>query len=134
MAGQNQDLPLDQLRQIHSMKTGALLRASCRMGAIAARATDEPLESLTRFGEHLGLAFQIVDDLLDVTSTPEQLGKATRKDAGRGKRTYPALLGTDASRAEARHQLDAAIGCLATFSARGDRLSALARFVVERRS
>ncbi|MEO6435417.1 MAG: polyprenyl synthetase family protein, partial [Tepidisphaeraceae bacterium] len=92
---ENKHLALEALQQIHRRKTGALLTAACRMGAIAAGASPEQLERITRYGEHLGLAFQIVDDLLDVTSTPEQLGKHTRKDAGGGKNTYPGLLGID---------------------------------------
>jgi geranylgeranyl diphosphate synthase type II len=132
MAGENQSLSVDQLRQIHRMKTGALLTTSCRLGAIAARAAEPQRAALTEFGAHLGLAFQIVDDILDITATPQQLGKATNKDQGRGKKTYPALLGLEASRIEARRQLDAAIDALALFDCRADGLRAMARFVVER--
>jgi geranylgeranyl pyrophosphate synthase len=80
----------------------------------------------------MGLAFQIVDDILDVTSTPQQLGKATNKDADRGKNTYPSLLGLDGSRAEAKRQLDAAIEALRGFGPSADGLRTLARFVVDR--
>ena len=83
------------------MKTGALLTASCRMGAIAAKADAQALASVTEFGRHLGIAFQIVDDVLDETATPEQMGKATRKDSAKGKSTYPRLMGLEASRGEA---------------------------------
>ena len=91
IAGENQTLSLARLQTIHRMKTGALLTASCRMGAIAAghAVASMAVRQLSAYGAHLGLAFQIVDDLLDVTSTPEQLGKATNKDAKRGKNTYP---------------------------------------------
>ncbi len=130
--GENRTLDLSALQQIHRMKTGALLTASCRLGAIAARAPDEQLDALSRFGRHLGLAFQIVDDLLDETATPEQMGKATNKDAGRGKNTYPRLLGLDESKRQATQQMDQAIESLALFGDRADRLIALARFVVER--
>ncbi len=130
--GENQQLDLSGLKRIHRMKTGALLTASCRMGAIAAGAGEEQIEAMTRFGAHLGLAFQIVDDLLDVTSTPEQMGKATNKDADRGKNTYPALLGIDGAQREARAQLNAALDALSSFSAAADGLRALASFVVER--
>jgi geranylgeranyl diphosphate synthase type II len=132
MAGENQLLSLEQLQQIHRLKTGALLTTSCRLGAIAARASEAQLSSVTTFGQHLGLAFQIVDDILDVTSTPQQLGKATNKDSNRGKNTYPARLGLDASRAEARRQLDAAIAALHAFDDSADGLRTLARFVGER--
>ncbi|HVT90208.1 MAG TPA: farnesyl diphosphate synthase [Tepidisphaeraceae bacterium] len=134
MAGENQTLSLDQLQQVHRLKTGALLTCSCRLGAIAAGATESQLHSLTQFGRHLGLAFQIVDDLLDVTSTPEQLGKATHKDTGRGKNTYPALLGPEQSRTEADRQLVLAIDSLAGFDSHADALRTLARFVGERKT
>ena len=130
--GEKQSLALDPLQRIHRMKTGALLTASCRMGAIAANAPRRHLEAMTAFGRHLGLAFQIVDDVLDVTSTPEQMGKATNKDAGRGKNTYPSLIGLDASRAEAEKQLNAAIEMLEPIGQQADRLATLAKFVVER--
>jgi geranylgeranyl diphosphate synthase type II len=134
MAGENQSLNLDQLRQIHRLKTGALLTTSCRLGAIAAAADKSALEALTEFGRHLGLAFQIVDDLLDVTSTPQQLGKATNKDRKKGKNTYPALIGLDNSRAEAESHLRSAIACLKEFGPAATSLCLLAEFVVKRQS
>src|SRR5204863_597235 len=76
MAGENQNLDLVGLQQIHRMKTGALLTTSCRLGAICARAAEATLASVTDYGKHLGLTFQIIDDIPDVTSSPEQLGKA----------------------------------------------------------
>jgi geranylgeranyl diphosphate synthase type II len=114
------------------MKTGALLTASCRMGAIAAGASDGQLNGITKFGRNVGLAFQIVDDVLDVTSTPQQLGKATNKDADRGKNTYPSLNGLDASRAAAREADNAALEALSSFGPSADGLRAMARFVVAR--
>jgi geranylgeranyl diphosphate synthase type II len=132
MEGENRHLGLDQLRELHRRKTGALITASCRMGGIAAGANAEQVEALTRFGQHLGLAFQIVDDVLDVTSTPEQLGKATRKDAGRGKNTYPSLLGLEASRQEAERQLQAAVSAIEPFGPTGSGLRTVAEFVVRR--
>jgi geranylgeranyl diphosphate synthase type II len=101
------------------------------MGAIAAGAGENILGSITEFGRHVGLAFQIVDDLLDVTSTPEQLGKATNKDAARGKNTYPSLLGIDATKQRATAELAAAMRAI-TDLPNGDGLRSLARFVVER--
>ncbi len=132
MAGENQSLALDELNRIHRMKTGALLTAACRLGAISASAGETALAAVSSYGQHLGIAFQIVDDVLDVTSTPEHLGKRTKKDAGKGKNTYPALMGLDASKSTAREHLDAAIGALSEFGPRADRLRDLARFVVER--
>jgi geranylgeranyl diphosphate synthase type II len=132
MVGENRALDLPALQRIHRLKTGALLTASCRMGAMAAGASDAQIAAAGAFGRHLGLAFQIVDDLLDVTATAQQMGKATGKDAGRGKNTYPALLGLEGARREAEAQLGAALGAIATFGPAADPLRALARFVVER--
>jgi geranylgeranyl diphosphate synthase type II len=132
MDGENVALKLDQLQRLHAMKTGALLTASCRLGAISAGAGTGPLHAVTAYGKHLGLAFQIVDDLLDVTSTPEQLGKATKKDAGKGKNTYPSLLGLEGSRREADQQLASALTAVDDLGPRADVLRVLARFVVQR--
>ncbi|HEY7091308.1 MAG TPA: farnesyl diphosphate synthase [Tepidisphaeraceae bacterium] len=134
IAGENQSLSFDQLQQIHKMKTGALLTTSCRLGALAAGADENRLLCLTIFGRQLGLAFQIIDDILDVTSTPEQLGKATSKDADRGKNTYPALLGLDASRREAARALELALLALEPLGHSAERLRALGRFVVDRKA
>ena len=133
MEGEGKGLSLEELQRLHRMKTGALLRSACRLGAIAAGADEAHLEAVTDYGRHLGLAFQIVDDLLDVTSTPEQMGKATGKDAGRGKNTYPSLIGLEASEREARAAVDHALGALSVFDERAEGLRDLARFVVDRR-
>lgn len=132
MAGENRSLTLAELQQIHRMKTGALLTASCRMGAIAAKADTKALASVTEYGRHLGIAFQIVDDVLDETATAEQMGKATRKDSAKGKSTYPRLMGLDASRGEACSHLMAGLNALSGFSESADGLRMLARFIVER--
>ena len=134
MEGEHQALSMDQLRRLHRMKTGALLTSSCRIGAIAAGAGSEVVELFGNFGRHLGLAFQIVDDLLDVTSTPEQMGKATNKDAHKGENTYPRLLGLEQSRHEAQQQLAAAVAALQPLGAEANGLKALARFVVDRKT
>ncbi|MGA2439843.1 MAG: polyprenyl synthetase family protein [Tepidisphaeraceae bacterium] len=123
---------LAELQRLHRMKTGALLTASCRMGAIAAAADSLQVQALDAFGRHLGLAFQIVDDILDQTSTPQELGKATKKDAAKGKVTYPMLIGLEKSRAEARQHLWAALAAIDPFATRAKGLRALAVFVVER--
>lgn len=130
--GENVSLTLAQLQHLHRLKTGALLRCACRMGVIAAGGSEAQLAAATAYGQHLGLAFQIVDDLLDVTSTPEQMGKATNKDQQKGKNTYPTLLGLDASRQQAVQELDAAIACLAPFGGAAEGLKNLAQFVVQR--
>ncbi len=90
--------PEEQLKLIHRNKTGALLTASCRMGAICTHATDQQLELITRYAQAIGLQFQIVDDLLDIEGSSAQIGKATGKDAAAGKMTYPGVVGVDRSR------------------------------------
>ncbi len=130
--GENKCLLLVELRELHRRKTGALLTCAARMGAIAAGAPADTLQQITDYGGHLGLAFQIIDDILDETSTPEQLGKATQKDRHAGKNTYPTLLGLDESRHQASLELDQAVACLAPLGARAESLRQIARFVVER--
>jgi geranylgeranyl diphosphate synthase type II len=130
--GEDQSLTLEQLQRVHRMKTGALLTASCRMGAISAGASETQLNAVTEFGRHLGLAFQIIDDVLDVTSTPEQMGKATNKDAAKGKNTYPVLMGLEASKIEAHKQLNQALEAVNELGSRAEGLRKLAKFVVER--
>ena len=132
MEGEKKSLSLAELQRLHAMKTGALLRASCRLGAISAQADERAIRAVTQYGEHLGLAFQIVDDLLDRTATPEQMGKATGKDAGKGKNTYPSLLGIEASQQQASRELEAGLEAIAVLGAKAQPLQTLARFVVER--
>jgi geranylgeranyl diphosphate synthase, type II len=124
---------LSELQHLHRMKTGALLTASCRMGAIAGRATAQKLAALEAFGRHVGLAFQIVDDILDQTATAQELGKATKKDEAKGKVTYPMLIGLEKSRREAEEQLSAALDAVKPLGTQADGLRVLAEFVVERK-
>jgi len=105
--------PAARLRRVHRHKTGALIRASCRMGARCGGAGQAALERLTEFGEAVGLMYQIVDDLLDVTQTTEHLGKTAGKDAGRDKLTYPAVHGIEGSRREIERLRRAAFDALA---------------------
>ena len=132
MEGEHKALTAAELHRLHSKKTGALLTAACRLGGVAAGADEEMLAAITQYGRHLGVAFQIVDDLLDETSTPEQLGKATGKDARKGKNTYPVLLGMDGSRRQAAAELDSALAALSVFGPEAAVLRELARFVGER--
>src|SRR5580700_5222180 len=122
------------LDSIHRAKTGALLRASVRMGAIYAGATDEQLHALTNFGEHIGLAFQIVDDVLDVEQSSEALGKTAGKDAQQKKITFPAVYGIERSREMAEEERMAAHLALRPFDERGERLRELADFIVHRKT
>ena len=100
--------PLQRLRTIHRHKTGALIRAAVRMGAISGGASENDLGSITQYGDTIGLMFQVVDDLLDVTATTEQLGKTAGKDVQQDKTTYPAVLGLEATRAEVGRLTEAA--------------------------
>jgi geranylgeranyl diphosphate synthase, type II len=122
----------DLLDSIHRAKTGALLRASVRMGAIYAAATEEHLNALTIFGEHIGLAFQIVDDVLDVEQSSEALGKTAGKDAQQKKITFPAVYGVDRSREMAETERLAAHRALEVFDERAERLRDLADLIVRR--
>jgi geranylgeranyl diphosphate synthase, type II len=132
MDGEQKSLSLEQLQQLHRMKTGALLRSACRLGALSTNASEAQLSALTDFGRYLGLAFQIVDDILDVTASPEQMGKATGKDAAKGKNTYPALLGLEEAKRHANTQLEAALAALKPLGPSANGLRSLAEFVVER--
>jgi geranylgeranyl diphosphate synthase, type II len=122
------------LDSIHRAKTGALLRASVRMGAIYAGADAEQLAALTSFGEHVGLAFQIVDDILDVEQSSEALGKTAGKDAAQNKITFPAVYGIERSRKMAEEQRLAAHVALQPFDDRARRLRELADLVVRRQA
>lgn len=128
------DLSLPQLRRLHAAKTGALLTASVLCGGILAGGGDEQLEALRTYGDAVGLAFQIVDDLLDVQGDAAELGKRPGGDAARGQPTFPALVGLDAARAEAEALRSRATAAVAGFGARGTALLQLADTIVDRRS
>jgi geranylgeranyl diphosphate synthase, type II len=123
---------LAALESIHRRKTGALLRAPLRMGAVIAAAPDSCVEALDRYGTSVGLAFQIVDDLLDVQGDETKLGKRVGKDSELGKWTYPRFLGVDGSRRRARQLAEEAVAALGQFGPRGDRLKDLALALLER--
>ena len=122
------------LDSIHRAKTGALLRASVRMGAIYASASDEELSALSNYGEHIGLAFQIVDDVLDVEESSEALGKTAGKDEAQQKITFPAVYGLEQSRHMAEQERLAARAALRLFDDRADRLRQIADYVVMRKA
>src|SRR5438874_3985134 len=122
------------LDSIHRAKTGALLRASVRMGAIYAGAGEQQLEAMSRYGEHVGLAFQIVDDILDVEQSSESLGKTAGKDAQQQKITFPAVYGLDKSRRMAERERLSAHQALGIFGDRAGRLRELADLIVQRKS
>lgn len=123
---------LQSLEWLHQRKTGALLTASLTLGGQVAGADAERTTALQLFGKHLGLAFQIVDDCLDVTGDAATLGKTPGKDAAAGKLTFPGLLGLEASRRRAREEVAAAIAALGPMGDTAGRLEALAHYVLER--
>jgi geranylgeranyl pyrophosphate synthase len=128
----NSDMSLAELQAMHSLKTGALIRASVALGGIVAGASDEQLAALDEYGVHIGLAFQVVDDILDVESDSETLGKTAGKDHEANKPTYVKLLGLEGAKGEARRLLQAALDALADFGDSADHLRDLARYIVER--
>jgi geranylgeranyl diphosphate synthase type II len=123
----------DQLRFIHENKTAAILKSSVRLGAMSANADTKKLSAITRFGQRLGVAFQVIDDILDVTQTSEILGKSAGKDVAAKKATYPAVIGLEKSRAEARQLTRQAHDALSVFRG-GDAepLHVLANYLLER--
>ena len=129
---EEKSIPFDLLKTIHRSKTGALITAAVRMGALGAQADPKQLEALTRYGDAVGLAFQIVDDLLDVTATTEQLGKTAGTDVQQGKATYPAFFGEDKTRALAKEAVESAREALASFDERAEPLRALAQYIFQR--
>jgi geranylgeranyl diphosphate synthase type II len=123
---------LPKLQRIHRMKTGALIRCACRMGGLCAGAAPPVLEALDTYGRAIGLAFQIVDDILDVTATAEQMGKKTGKDVAEGKLTYPSLVGLDKARQYLAEQVQSADEMAARLGADATLMSELAHELAER--
>lgn len=125
-------IPLKKLVEIHRAKTGALITTSLRLGAMSAGADARTLAHLTKFGRALGLAFQVIDDILDIVSTKEKLGKSIGKDQSSGKATYPRLLGLDGARREADRLTRAARSALRPFGSRAHALLAIADALLRR--
>jgi len=131
---ENQDIDLATLQNIHMHKTGKLIRAAVRMGAMVAGATPAQLASLTAYAEDVGLAFQIADDVLNVTGTREELGKNANTDAQRGKKTYPTFYGVEGARKLAAECTERALGHLARFDAKAEPLRELAKYITARKN
>jgi geranylgeranyl diphosphate synthase type II len=132
LEGEGKKLTKRDLVRIHEAKTAALLTTSLRLGAMTANATPAKLQALTLFGHALGLAFQVIDDILDVTQSTEMLGKTAGKDQAVEKSTYPAILGLDASRKEAARLTKAAMDALKPFGAKAARLEEIASHLLKR--
>jgi geranylgeranyl diphosphate synthase type II len=132
MEGREVDLPT--LHYIHAHKTGALIRAAVRSGALLAGGSAAEVGALTEYGTHVGLAFQIMDDILDVKGDERLMGKALRKDAERRKATYPGVVGLAAAEERAEAAVRAGLAALEPFGARAEPLRELARFIISRQS
>ncbi len=133
LAATDRDIDLSALETIHRNKTGALIRAAVRMGAIASeQVSDAQLQALTTYAESIGLAFQVQDDILDVTADTETLGKQQGADEALNKATYVRLLGLDGAQTKAKHLLNEALSSLDAFGLHADPLRQLARYIVER--
>ncbi|MGH8047384.1 MAG: polyprenyl synthetase family protein [Chthoniobacterales bacterium] len=132
LEGEGRKATRAQLRFIHECKTAAMIEVSLRLGAMSANATPRQLQALTDFGRNLGLAFQVIDDILDVTQTSEKLGKSAGKDVAAEKATYPAVIGLEASRQEARRLTAAALKALVPFGVKASRLREIADYLLVR--
>jgi geranylgeranyl diphosphate synthase type II len=130
----NKEIDLATVQYIHTRKTGALIKASIKAGAVLGGADAGVVKAMTRYGEAIGLAFQIADDILDIEGTTEQIGKDAGSDEARGKATYPAVLGLAESKRRAQELLDLAIEALSSFDHRADPLRDIARYIVSRKS
>lgn len=132
MAAEGQHLTVDELKSMHALKTGALIEASLLCGALIAKAQEHQMEILHVYARHIGLAFQVTDDILNVEGNPEEMGKAVGTDQLRGKNTYPAILGIDSSRRFAEKLVNEALEALAGFDIKAEPLRALAAYIIER--
>lgn len=126
------DLSLQQLQSMHACKTGAIIRAALTMGGIAADASAEQLSALDAYGGHIGLAFQVVDDILDVEGNTQTLGKTQGKDSEANKPTYVSLMGLSGAKQESQRLLQQALEALGKFTDTADPLRALAHYIVSR--
>lgn len=132
MESEGKDVDFPTLEYIHTHKTGALLRASVRVGALYAGAGKRQYAALSRYGELVGLAFQIADDILDLTGTQEEIGKDVGSDLKKGKKTFPAFYGLEESRRRAHEVADKAVHSLREFDRKADPLRELAKYIVQR--
>ena len=134
LEAENKAVSLDELMRIHRAKTGALITACGVIGAVAAGANDTETAAVRSYGQQIGLAFQIVDDILDATATASELGKTVGKDAAQHKATYPGLLGMKAAKQEAEDRVNRAVDQLTRCGIDSRLMGGLAKFVVQRRS
>jgi len=131
---ENSEPDKDTLHFIHLHKTAALITASVRMGPVLAGSDEGTMNALTRYGENIGLVFQIIDDILDIEGEPKELGKSAGLDKRKMKMTYPSLLGVEGSRQKAQDLISEAINALNIFSSEADPLREIAHYLIKRRS
>jgi geranylgeranyl diphosphate synthase type II len=132
MESEGKEVDFPTLEYIHTRKTGALIRASVRVGALYAKASEKRLKALTRYGEMVGLAFQIADDILDIVGTQEEIGKDVGSDLKKGKKTFPSFYGLEESRRRANEVAGHAVAALKDFDRKADPLRELATYIVTR--
>lgn len=132
MAAERKNLDLDTLKDMHTLKTGALIRASVVSGAVLAGAGEQKISALAEYAENIGLAFQVTDDILNVSGDPEKMGKASGTDSARGKFTYPALMGIERASEYAKILVNNALQAVRVFDNKAQPLSALAAYIIER--
>lgn len=134
LEGETREMDFPTVKYMHIRKTGALISASLEIGGLLGGGEATDLQRLVRYGKHLGLAFQITDDLLDVEGDAVLMGKNPGSDVARNKKTYPALLGITRSREAAKEHVNQAVEALRTFDRRAEPLRAIARYLLERKS
>jgi len=132
LEGEGKKISAEELKYIHERKTSALLCCSVRLGGMSANCTPEQLEALTQFGYNVGLAFQIIDDILDITQTTAQLGKTAGKDAAVQKATYPSIVGMEESKKLAAELTGRAFAALELFDGKAQALDAIAAYLLKR--
>lgn len=133
LAAENRQITLEELKALHQHKTGALIRASVRCGALSVGANAEQLHALNTYADAIGLAFQVQDDILDIESSTEQLGKQQGADLALNKSTYPSLLGLEQAKQHAQALYQEAISALTIFDSKANFLRELARYIIERK-
>lgn len=131
---EGRDIDFNTLEYIHVNKTGAIIRASVRAGGILAGADKSHLNALTSYGENLGLAFQITDDILDIEGKKEDIGKNTGMDIKKGKKTYPGIIGMDESKKKVNELIEDSIGAISIFDDKADPLREIAKFIINRKN
>ena len=134
LESETREVDLTTIEYMHMRKTGALISASLEAGAILGGGNEHQISALTRYGHHLGLAFQITDDLLDIEGDAQVMGKTPGSDVAKNKKTYPALLGVPQSKEAAQTQVQEALDALAIFDGRAEPLRAIARYLLVRKA